>query len=62
MTMEHRSQRGAITVFTLFFGLAFIESVVARNWGLVTLFGALGALSVFGDIGARRRNRGPRRW
>jgi len=55
--MQHTSHTGAVTVFTLFFGLAFIESLAAHNWGLVSLFGALGALSVIGDLGARRRYR-----
>ncbi len=56
--MHHsRGVGAAVSVFSLFFGLALAESLAARDWGLVLLFGALGALSVISDFGGRRRDR-----
>jgi len=45
----------ALTVIFLFFGLAFIDAALSRNWTFTLIFGALCALAVFGGIRPGRR-------
>ena len=56
--MRQRFMGYNVTVFIIFFGLALLEAVTARNWTVVAFWVVIGLVFVYADhVAFRRKHR-----